>query len=268
MSFVLSKILWLILAPLPVLLAMSLGGGYLVLRTRRRRLGFTLSVFGLFILLSLSFLPVGDWLLQPLEDNATRASSQMPQSIDGIILLGGEENPHDFTGNSKDTQPRGASSRYQAFVDLALSYPDARLVFTGGSNALVRENGGRSEADIARDVLTSLNVPQERMSYENASRNTYENAVLTAQLIKPRPEQNWLLVTSAWHMPRALAVFRKAGWRVYPAPAARLSRVFSPVRLRLDIRAQLDKTNYALHEYYGIVAYTLMGRMNFPWSSP
>jgi uncharacterized SAM-binding protein YcdF (DUF218 family) len=159
---------------------------------------------------------------------------------------------------------RNAADRYIVFSELARQYPDAALVFTGGSAELSPPESIR-EKDIAREVTTSLGIPQSRMTYEGASRNTYENAVLTANIVHPKPEQQWLLVTSAFHMTRSLAIFRKAGWNVFPAPADYLSsgEYYAPTNFKLY--DQLYKTTNALHEYAGLVAYRLMGYTDTLW---
>ena len=105
-----------------------------------------------------------------------------------------------------------------AGVELARRYPSALLVFTGGPGGLLGE--GPAEAIGARKLWLSLGVPEERMMFEAKSRNTWENALFTRVLVKPKPGETWLLVTSAWHMPRSIGIFRHLGFDVIPYPVA------------------------------------------------
>ena len=75
-----------------------------------------------------------------------------------------------------------------------------------------------TDAEVAKEALADVGVPVDRMIFEDKSRNTHENAINAAALVHPKPQEKWLLVTSAFHMPRSIASFRKAGWNVYPAP--------------------------------------------------
>src|SRR5690606_23198947 len=93
----------------------------------------------------------------------------------------------------------------------------ARIVVTGGSGSLLLD--GEADADTAPRLLSALGLARDRLVLENRSRDTYENAVFTRQLVNPQPGEKWLLVTSAFHMPRAMALFRKAGFDVLAWPA-------------------------------------------------
>ena len=100
---------------------------------------------------------------------------------------------------------------------LARRYPNAKVLFTGGSVEILREP--TVEADAAGMVLRDLGVGGDRLLLERKARNTAENAVLAKQLADPKPGERWLLVTSAWHMPRAMGLFRKVGFDVEPWPS-------------------------------------------------
>ena len=100
---------------------------------------------------------------------------------------------------------------------LARLYPQAKLVFSGGSAALIFHK--EKEADAAHKLWRELGVPESQMVFENQSRNTFENAVFTQALVHPKKGERWLLVTSALHMPRAMGVFRALGMnpRLFPS---------------------------------------------------
>jgi uncharacterized SAM-binding protein YcdF (DUF218 family) len=102
---------------------------------------------------------------------------------------------------------------------LAKRYPNARVVFTGGTGKMLMER--IPESEYASPLLERLGVQRERLIVEGRSRNTIENAVHTAALIAAKPGQRWLLVTSASHMPRAVGCFRRAGIPVEAVPVDR-----------------------------------------------
>ena len=101
-----------------------------------------------------------------------------------------------------------------AFVGLARKYPDAKLVFSGGAASLTHPE--LKETLVARQLFSDLGLDTSRVIFEDRARKTSENAILTYALVQPKPDQTWLLITSAIHMPRSVGVFRRAGWRILP----------------------------------------------------
>jgi uncharacterized SAM-binding protein YcdF (DUF218 family) len=114
-------------------------------------------------------------------------------------------------------------------------------------------------------VLADIGVPVERMTFEKTSRNTYENAVYSADIMRPTPQEKWLLVTSAWHMPRAMGCFRKAGWNIYPAPTGYFTSGDYTPHYYFRFDEQLRDLTTAVHEYVGLLAYWWMGRTSALW---
>ncbi len=258
--FALSKIFWAYASP-GSLLAFLLAAGLVMAATKKfAGLGRGVCAFVSVCLLAIALLPVGEWALTPLENNF---SFQAIDHVDGIIVIGGDE-------QVRITQARGQLTAFESLRrfftvnELAKSYLDAKIIFAGGS-AFHRPEGDEHEADIARDMMTEIGVPPERMVFETQSRNTYENAVFSAQIVKPEPQQKWLLVTSAWHMTRAMGCFRAAGWDVYAAPAGYFTTGIYDTHSVLQFDQQMHLLSQAIHEYVGLVAYYLMGRTNALW---
>ena len=264
MGFILSKLFWVLLSPGNLLVLVLVAGAFMASshgeasRKAGRRICFAVAL----LLFLISILPVGAWLLAPLEN---RFPEQNPAQVTGIVLLGGDEKP---TGG--DVSGRliylDSARRYITFVSLARRYPNARLVYSGGTSGFAVRAGSK-QADVAKQALESMGVPVGRMLFEDMSRNTRENAVFAYNLVRPKPDETWLLVTSAYHMPRAVATFRKVGWNVTAAPAGYLTDGTFSQRLQFNIGEHLMEMAWAVHEYCGLLAYRLMGYTDSLWPS-
>ena len=143
-------------------------------------------------------------------------------------------------------------------ITLLRQNPQLRLLFTGGEGNLLAE--GTAEAALAKRFFDSMGVPPQQIIYESASRTTYENARFSAALPGVDPKQPWLLLTSAWHMPRAFATFRKAGWNVTPYPVDFRTGTNTPWT-EYSLWQGAQKWQMALHELAGLLAYRLAGRV-------
>ena len=228
--------------------------GVLLLATRFARLGRRLLVALIVLLVMFGFTPLGNFVIYPLE---SRFSPWDPSrgAPDGIVVLGGPIDPELSAAHGRPAV-RSASDRIFAAVELARRYPNARIAFTGGSGTLI--SGDAREADYAATLLESLGIAKERLLMERDSRNTFENAEFTKRLVAPKPGERWLLVTSAYHMPRSYGIFRKAGFAVEPYPVDwRVGRLltFDPLSAENLFRADV-----AVREWIGLIAYRLAGR--------
>ena len=144
---------------------------------------------------------------------------------------------------------------------LAKRYPDASVVFTGGSGSLTPAVS--TEALQARKLMAALGVDPARVTLEERSRNTDENARFTAALVHPEPSQRWLLVTSAFHMPRSMGVFEKAGFNVVAFPVAyRTLGPGSGLLWDFDPARNLRIFEIAMREWVGLAAYWATGRID------
>jgi uncharacterized SAM-binding protein YcdF (DUF218 family) len=255
MAFILSKILWIVVAPGNLLLILIVAG-LIALCLGRRRLGLVLATVGALGLCASAVLPVGEWLMMPLEDRIA-APSPMPPRVDGIIVLGGGVDETISAARSHPTVNH-AADRLVSTAMLARKYPMARIVVDGGSSSLIP--GGPTEAAAMAAFLIQEGVDAERITRESRSRNTYENAAFAVAEVKPQPGETWLLVTSAWHMPRALGCFRSVGWRVMPYPVDYKTTGRFWTRNEIQLGPQILLANLAVKEWIGLVVYRLMGR--------
>jgi uncharacterized SAM-binding protein YcdF (DUF218 family) len=262
MFFVLAKVLWFLLQPSSLMIGSVIGGAVL-LRSTWQRTARALLWGGLAAVLIGGLSPLGDLLIQPLEGRLPRAEID-GAAIAGIVVLGGAEDSR--AADTPQLAPLNeAGERYTEAVALARRLPQARIVFTGGSGLLVTT--GPQEADVAGRLLEALGVPKERLTLESKSRDTYENALFTARLVNPGPGERWLLVTSAWHMPRAIAAFRQAGFKIEPWPVDyRAARGLGG--LQSSIPEGLRRIDFVVREYVGLVMYYATGRTRELWPEP
>jgi uncharacterized SAM-binding protein YcdF (DUF218 family) len=264
MFFILSKIVGFFALPSDIAATLA-ALGVVLLFTRFRRAGRRLATLGVVLLLIAGLSPLGNALMLSLEERFPPwdASRGAPA---GIIVLGGAVGP-ELSAARGTPDLNESAERITATAALARQYPQARIVYSGGNARLVLTGG--IEADYAIDLLESLGVDRSRVVAERQSRNTIENAAFSRQLIQPKPSERWLLVTSAYHMPRAIGVFRRVGFPVEAYPVDWRTR--GPIDLWLpfeSVTAGLRRTDTAVHEWIGLVAYRLTGRTSELFPAP
>jgi uncharacterized SAM-binding protein YcdF (DUF218 family) len=264
--FVLSKTIGIMLLPANFLIGIGFLGAML-LATRLARFGCKLLIASVVLLAICGFSPLGDFLLYPLE---ARFPPWDPArgAPDGIIVLGGAIDADLSASHGKAVFTRAADRVVEAAA-LARQYPKARIIYSGGSANLIDVDA--READFAAALFERLGVARDRLMMERRSRNTRENAEFSKQLAAPKSGERWLLVTSAFHMPRSIGIFRKVGFPVEPYPVDWRTGEsgdllnFSPFALD-----GLERTEIAVREYLGLVAYRISGKTSelFPGPNP
>jgi len=262
--FVLSKTIGVMLMPTNFLVLLGLLG-VILLATRFVWLGRKLLVVSILMLAICAFSPLGSLLMYPLE-NRFAPWDAARGAPDGIIVLGGPIDPE--LSISHDTPViRWAPDRIVVTAELARKYPNARIVFTGGSANLVFNDA--READFAIEIFEALGIDKSRLTSERQSRNTYENAAFSKALAAPKPGERWLLVTSAYHMPRAVGLFRKVGFAVEPYPVDwRVGRAGDIFSFSMAGGEGLMQTDTAMREWIGLLAYRLAGRTDALFPGP
>ena len=256
MFFILSKALGFFSWSSNIFMAIGLAG-LVLLCTRWTRLASWLIVTSLVLLAIAGYSPLANLLLLPLEDRFPQwdASRGPP---DGIVVLGGVISPEVSVARNSIAIDETAE-RITFTAELARRYPKARIVVSGGSAALIFD--GAVEAPFGKRELEALGVSAERIAVEERSRNTIENAEFARRVADPKAGERWLLVTSAYHMPRAMAAFRLAGFPVESCPVDWRTRgeidLGRPFGLLSD---GLHRTDTAFHEWLGLLAYRLTGK--------
>jgi len=255
--FVLSKTLGVIALPTNFLILLGVVGVVLS-ATRLVSLGRKLMIASILLLALCGYSPFGNLLLYPLEERFPRwdASHGAP---DGIIVLGGaiETDASEVHG---DAAFNSSAGRIVAAATLAHRYPKARILYSGG-NANIILDTTLKEADYATALFEGLGISRDRLILERDSRNTYENGVNSKALVAPKPDERWLLVTSAFHMPRSIGIFRKLGFPVEAYPTDwRLAGRTDLYRFSAFAVEGLQHTDLALREWMGLFAYRLTGK--------
>jgi len=262
--FYISKIFWFFVQPLNLALFLLLGGWLLAL-VGRRWLARTASFLAVLILVLSSWTSIGAMMLNPLEERFQRPAA-LPEKIDGIVVLGGGlEGAINLVRGGYELNSGG--DRFVETAVLARRFPDAKLLISGGVGTLLLE--GEGDAATAVRFFAAFGIPQERLILENESRNTAENAAFSLKLAAPKPGENWILVTSAFHMPRSVGLFRKVGFAVIPWPVDYRTSGTDGVGLFRDNPADsLQNTTMALREWIGLVGYWLSGRIDTVFPGP
>lgn len=256
MSFILSKVFWLAAQPLSAAffaILLSLFSGWI----GWRRMRSFLALLATLILFLTLYTTSGAWLLQKLEDRIARPEA-LPSSLSCILILGGGFETEVTTSRGGFELNQGGD-RFTEGLRLARLNPNARILVSGGDGSL----GGTYEgdADAAVRFFEAFGISRGRIVQEATSRNTHENAVNTRGILEKEGLDNCVLITSAFHMPRSIGLFRKNGMSVIPWPVDYRTPV--NVQFGLDFTQPSRNTQLmttAVREWIGLLAYYLTGR--------
>lgn len=257
--FTISKLLWALVAPSSLIVLLIVGAWLAQVAGSQKLARRFLSVCTLLLVL-ISALPLGEWLLTPLEKRFP-ANSALPANADGIIVLGGAIDPErsEYWQQAELTE---AGERISAFVYLANLYPQAQLLYSGGNAAL--DGSEFKEADYAPYLLAQLGLNEERaLLFESESRNTWENVINSQALVGNNESDtsgDWIIITSAFHMPRAIGAFCRRQWPVYAYAVDHRSNPDPFWRLQFAPLHNLQHLELALREWLGLIAYRVTGR--------
>jgi len=263
MFFYLAKILGFFAIPSNLVILIGLGGA-LLLPSRFRSSGRRLMAASLVVLAIMGLSPLGNLLILPLEDRFP-PWDQTRGAPNGIVVLGGAVSP-DVAAQRHSPALTEAAERMTALVELAQRYPNARILFSGGIGTL---STTATEAEAALNFWESLGIERRRVMVEDKSRNTVENAQFSMDLAKPSPGERWLLVTSAYHMPRSVGVFQKVGFAVEPYPVDWRTRgPEDALRPFPTLGDGLRRTDTAMREWVGLAVYWLTGHSSELFPAP
>jgi uncharacterized SAM-binding protein YcdF (DUF218 family) len=261
MYFLLSKTIGALLTPTTFITAMGLAGLVLLL-SRLTRWGRVLVTASVALLVICGLTPIGYFLLAPLENRFPVWNGSEGEPT-GVVILGGSIDPDLSAGRGIAVAPV-AADRLIAAAELARRFPNIPIIFTGGSAGLISHEA--KEADYATEYFERLGLARDRVTLERASRNTMENASFTKAIANPKPSDHWLLVTSAFHMPRSVGLFRDAGFSVEAYPVDWLTPG-RPIWVDRPMEA-LRRTDIACREWMGLIADWILGKSEQLFPSP
>jgi uncharacterized SAM-binding protein YcdF (DUF218 family) len=264
MYFLISKTVGIFAAPSNAIMGLMLCG-LLLWPTRFSRIGKSLAVVGMFLLLIAGASPLGTALLLPLENRFPPWDSSRGAPT-GLIVLGGVINA-EVSVKRGEVSLGGAAERLLAVVGLYRRYPSARIVFTGGSSNVVY--GGLPESDMAARFLEDLGVSRDRIELDGSARNTMENAINAKRLAAPKPGERWLLITSASHMPRAMGLFREAGFDVEAYPVDWQTGGWGDITTQsFTLLGGFNPLDSAAHEWIALIFDRISGRTSTLFPGP
>lgn len=263
MFFTWSKAMAFLTVPSNILMLVA-GVGAALLFTRFARAGRTMVAVSIGLIVIAGLSPLGPTLLSILEDRFP-AWDPARAAPAGFVILGGAVEP-ELSEARASPALNGAAERVTIVPELALRFPAARFIYSGG-NANVF--GGPPEADQVTRLFQSLGVARDRITLERRSRNTAENATFSKELAAPKPGETWAVVTSASHMPRAIGAFRASGFDVAAFPVDWRTRGSEDhTTPQSMMSAGLAATDAAAHEFIGMLAYWLTGRSSALFPKP
>jgi uncharacterized SAM-binding protein YcdF (DUF218 family) len=226
------------------------------------RLGLVLTSLAGVSLLAIMLLPIDQWLARPLENRFTRAP--WPSRVDGVLVLSAAQQPYISATRAFPVQHLAQGSMAAA-AELMRRYPEARLVFTGGSAFRTSSTA----ADVARGIFDQLGVDQGRAIYESRSRNTFENLLFAKELVQPKAGETWLMVAPALHMVRAMGVAQRLDWPVAPWPTDFQTPGGEAAAARhVSLGRNLPTIDAAVHEWVGLAIYRLTGKTTTLFPAP
>ena len=253
--FVASKFLAFAIEPLYWVLVFLVAG--LLLWPRWPRLGKRLSWVALVGLLLSGWVFVPSTLLRNLESRypPLPAGTDMQRFV-GVVVLGGALSDSKLWTEHKQVALNDQAERMTAAVTLTQRYPHLKVIFSGGIASV--PPSGLTESERAKQFFDELGVPASAVVYEAGSRNTYENAYYSSLIPGADIHQPWLLLTSAYHMPRSMGVFEKIGWNVTPYPVD--YRTTSSLSWHdYSLHFGPGEWELALHELLGYYVYKMAG---------
>lgn len=253
--FIVSKLAWGLLSPTN-LLALGLVVGVVLAVRGYHRLAKCFWLPSSVMAIALMVYPVGDLIMYPLETRFEQPET-LPDEIDGIILLGGGELLK-LSVSWGSAQLGAGGDRYLGAAILAKHYPETPVIFTGGNNLLQMQHIG-SEGHIAEQLLSTVGVATDRLIIEPKARNTHENFVLIKPLL-PKADGVYLLVTSAFHMPRAVGIARQQGVNIIAYPVDYHSNRPELRQWSMSLLEHLTTLEIAWREWVGLTVYYFTGK--------
>lgn len=249
--FIFKKIFSKFFFPLPIILCLLLLGLYLLWFTKKQKLGKIFISVSAFTLLILSYGPIPDALLTPFESQyKTYSTENIKQPIKYVVVLGAG---HNSDPNLPITSQLGSGSLFRLIegIQIHRKISSSKLILTGGSL-----NQPVATATVMAKLAIKLGVNKKNIITKTKPNDTKDEARMVKGTVESEP---FILITSASHMPRAMALFRKLGMNPIPAPTehnVQKTQGMDP-GLFFPNSSNLHKAEKSVYEYLG----TLWGKL-------
>jgi uncharacterized SAM-binding protein YcdF (DUF218 family) len=250
-----TDLMWTLLQPSTLLVAV-VGLALVATWLRWTAVAATLLTVFLLAVAAVVLLPVVEWLGAPLETRVARVA--LPPRADGIVVLGGAVDWR-VTRERGQLSLNAAGERIAAAAALAQRYPGARLIVTGSFGDAFANDLRAQPTDTS--LFFGPHFAEREIAYLGEARSTYEDALLALQAARPAQGQTWLLVTSAWHMPRALGTFRGLGWTLLPVTVDHRTTGELRIVPNWDVGTTLADLDRVVREWGAIAVYRQAGRL-------
>jgi len=254
--FSISKNIWLFLGPINFLVILIC----IALFLRLIKKDFWSNIFfmiSVVFFIVIAFLPTGLYLLYKLE-SPYQSQKNLEVKIDGLLILGGPSSPG-LSSFHQQVSFNEAGERLTESVKVIKNFHPKKIIFSGGTSSQLFN---KSHAFVAKKFFSEMGVNTDDIFFEFKSRNTYENILFSMEIVNPTEEENWLIITSSFHMKRALNIAEKLNWKFIPYPVDfRTSNTFNE-RPSINFLRNINAFDIAMHEIVGIFAYYILGRSN------
>jgi len=225
----------------------------MIWRKKREKVGMILILISICALALLSFSPVSNILLFPLEFKFnTYTIENHKEDIKFIVVLGGGHIPDPAVPITSQISSNSLV-RLTEGIRIYHNYPGSKLILSGGGIGLTC-------AEIMAEATKIFKIKREDIIIEAVSRDTKDEAIFIKSIVG---DNRFVLVTSASHMPRSIALFRKLGMEPIPAPTNHLAikNPYSTFRLPFPGAGGLTKSERVFYEYLGLAWAKLRGQI-------
>ena len=255
--YFISKFIWLFLTPLNFIIILF-ATGLLFSLINKKLLSKIFYIFSLMLFILIGIFPTGNLLLFKLEQYY-QSPSIIPNNITGILILGGPTSVG-LTVAHNQVSFNEAGERLTESIKIIRKYNPKIIIFSGGSQ---KQTFNDSHSYVAKRFFSEMGIDVSQINFEFKSRNTYENILFSKKIAHPKKNEKWLIITSSFHMKRAMNIAEKIEWNFTPYPVDfRSGNKFTSFKPSFSLLENFNSFNLAFHEIVGLISYYMLGRTN------